>query len=344
MNEKKTTTAMLGGLLIVATLALSLTGYGYADLATEKPQIMEKASEKMQMLAQKDKNEKLGIKYSPEEYGIPYNMVFEDDGKMVVGIDAHKAIEFEKRYTEDEVKKDLETKANVEVRYYVFEPEADVWGGDARGDQIFGASIQTITLVRDDKIITSDHLDTESGDLVYAGPRGSVDCRELRIVYVQPKGERTSDAAYGRDTVRRDCDHNYVENSIKYMGNVYSVIDGTASDIRRHLVVHAAGAVTGGSTGRIIADGATVRGDGITLTKQVLANYVSTPGDSGAPVFVMAGHGSAKIIGQHVGKMCEIYRIDGYGDRSVRFCEPGHQNGIVRIFSPWPEVKNSLGI
>lgn len=187
MNTRQTTTAMLAGLLTVAALALSLTGYGYADLATEKPQIMEKASEKMQVLAQKDKDEKdRGIKYSPEEYGIPYNMVFEDDGKTVVGIDARKAIEFEKRYTADDVKNDLDTKADVEIRYYVFEPEADVRGGDAQGTPTSTTSIQTITLVKDGKIITTDHVDGEEGDVVYAGPRGSVNCREVRLVYVQP--------------------------------------------------------------------------------------------------------------------------------------------------------------
>ena len=136
----------------------------------------------------------------------------------------------------------------------------------------------------------------------------------------------------------------HIHNHLKYMSNIYTVIDGTASDIRRLLRVYAAGAVTGGSTGHIIADGATIRTDGKTLTKQVLANYDSVKGDSGAPVFVMAGQGQAKIIGQHVGKVCEVHRLDGHGERGVRFCEPGHQNGIVRVFSPWPEVKNTLGI
>jgi len=340
MNGKQTTTAMLGGMLVIAVLALSSTGAGYADLATEKPQIMEKASEKMQDLAQKDLDEERGVKYSAEEYGIPYNVVFEDGGKLVAGIDAHKAIEFEKRYTEDEVKADLETKADVEVRYYVFEPEANVRGGDATGSTTSTEIVRTITLVRDGKIITVDHWWPRVGDVLYAGPRENVNCRELRIDFVQTMPVRTSDAVYGTDQFQWGCDHNYVENSIRYNGNTYSVTDGTSSDIRRLLRVHVAGAVTGGSTGHVIADGALVRHNATTMTNQALANYASTSGDSGAPVFVTTGQGSAKIIGQHVGRICVVeFTLND----PVRFC-PDDEQSPVKVFSPWPEVKRTLGI
>ena len=342
MNAKQTTTAMLAGLLAVAVLALSSTGTGYADLATEKPQIMEKVGEKMQGLTQKDKDEReLGAKYSAEEYGIPYNLVFEDDGKLVAGIDARKAIEFEKSYTEEEVKGDLETKVDIEVRYYVFVPEANVRGGDATGSETSTAISRTITLVRDNKIITVDHGWPQVGDVLYAGPRENVNCRELRIDFVPTFSTRTSDAIYGSDQFRRGCDHNYVENSIKYRGSTYSVTDGAASDIRRNLRVYVAGAVTGGSTGHVIADGALVRYPATTMLNQVLANYASMNGDSGAPVFIKTGPGSAKIVGQHVGSMC-VVELPGF-DKPVRLCEDDDRPN-VRVFSPWHEVKRTLGI
>ena len=95
---------------------------------------MEKVGEKMRGLAQKDRDGvERGIEHTAEEYGIPYNMVFEDGGRLVVGIDARKAIEFGKRYTADEVKEDLGTTADIEVRYYVFEREAAARSGEAAG-------------------------------------------------------------------------------------------------------------------------------------------------------------------------------------------------------------------
>ena len=111
------------------------------------------------------------------------------------------------------------------------------------------------------------------------------------------------------------------------------------SDIRRHLRVYASGAVTGGSTGHITFLDASIRAHGVIMSNQVLANYASTDGDSGAPIFVKTGRDSAKIIGQHVGKICEVI-LDG---RDITFCHH-ERHRAVTVFSPWPEVKNALGI
>lgn len=344
MNRIRTTAVTLVGLLMAAALVISSAEIGNADLATEKPRIVGKIEEKMQGLIQKNIDEKeTGVKYTPEKYGMPYNLVFEDDGKVVVGIDANKAIEFEKRYGEDEIKMDLETKADLEVRYYVVMREANVRGGDALGTPTAARVDQTITLVRNGKIIATDHNERGVGDIVYAGIPGNVNCKEVRIDIAQPQtGNRTSDAVYGTDRVNRFCDHNYVENSIKYNGNIYSVSDGTAGDIRWLARIYAAGAITGGSTGYIVGTGAVVSDGTTKLINQALGTYRSQDGDSGAPVFVITGPGSAKIIGQHAGTLCYVEELDGRTE-PVRFCDY-ERDSTVKFFSTWPDVKSTLGL
>lgn len=248
MNGTHQGTAVLVGFVMALVLVLPSAGLGGADEAGEKPQVMEKIDEKMKELVKKEGDGKrTGAKYSAEEYGIPYNVVFEEDGKLVVGIDAYKAIEFNKRYGKDEVK-DLDTVEDIDIRYYVFTPEASVRGGDALGNEASATVKQTITLIRDGKIIATNHGYPEEDQIFYAGIPSNVNCKEVEIVKViSPLADRTSDAMYGRDTYNLFCGHNYHENTIRYKGNIYTVTDGAYSDMRRHLRVYASGAVTGGS-------------------------------------------------------------------------------------------------
>ena len=229
MNGTHQGTAVLVGFVMALVLVLPSAGLGGADEAGEKPQVMEKIDEKMKELVKKEGDEKrTGVKYSAEEYGIPYNVVFEEDGKLVVGIDAYKAIEFNKRYGKDEVKKDLDTVEDIDIRYYVFTPEASVRGGDALGNETSATVKQTITLIRNGKIIATNHGVPKPNQIFYAGIPGNVNCKEVQVVrVVSPYDYRTSDAMYGRDTYNFLCDHNYQENSIKYKGSVYTVSDGT---------------------------------------------------------------------------------------------------------------------
>ena len=66
----------------------------------EKDLIKDRIAEKMMSQHEKDiAEEKQGSKYAADEYGIPYNLVFEDDGKLVVGINIEKAQEFNRDYS-----------------------------------------------------------------------------------------------------------------------------------------------------------------------------------------------------------------------------------------------------
>ena len=65
-------------------------------------------------------------------------------------------------------------------------------------------------------------------------------------------------------------------------------------------------------------------------------------GDSGAPVFVKTGPGSAKIVGRHVGRICHV-GIEDLSDDLIELC-PDPEHSPVKVFSPWHEVKRTLGI
>lgn len=84
----------------------------------EKAELKALIEDKMGDLYDKDLDEKGGrAAYGAEEYGIPYNMVFEKDGTLVVGIDPDKALEFRKAYTEEDIKKDLGTDKDIDIVY-----------------------------------------------------------------------------------------------------------------------------------------------------------------------------------------------------------------------------------
>ena len=76
------------------------------------------------------------------------------------------------------------------------------------------------------------------------------------------------------------------------------------------------------------------------LNDQVVANYHSDMGDSGAPIFSLTGSNTVNLLGQHVGKFCEVDLNSGtnYG----YWCS-GNTQGLT-VFSPWDQVASNLGI
>ena len=84
--------------------------------------------------------------------------------------------------------------------------------------------------------------------------------------------------------------------------------------------------------------------DGLgVLDDQVVANYASAGGDSGAPVFTVTSGTSVKILGQHVGKFCEVDLNSGHPNPYSYWCTTTPA-GALTVFSPWPAVKTKLGI
>ncbi len=88
---------------------------------------------------------------------------------------------------------------------------------------------------------------------------------------------------------------------------------------------------------------ATVIMDGYTLVEQAIANYPSQNGDSGAPIYYNLDDDNVQLVGIHVGKGCNITHVD---DRSfaVPGCNAQNKNAIYKVFSPWENVEESLGI
>ena len=233
-------------------------------------------------------------------------LIFEKNGKLVVGLDVKKALEFNEEYSKNDVKSDLDTSLDIDVKYYIFEREANVRGGDVIAEGITSNDdAATITLVRNNKIITTGN-GFDKNQILIAGISGEVGCREIRITYNPHSNPQGADASYGIDTSNSACDHNYINNPIHHNGRHYSVIDGTARDIGLNDFIRMVGKTTPTSSGYILDTDVTVKDSRGVLDNQVVANYPSDKGDSGAPIFKRTGPSTAKIIGQHVGKFCEV--------------------------------------
>ena len=82
-------------------------------------------------------------------------------------------------------------------------------------------------------------------------------------------------------------------------------------------------------------------GTSYILREQSVSNYPSEPGDSGSPVFINNGDGTGKMLGMVVAMSCEII-ID-----EIPVNDQNEYNNCYRnykIFSPWENIKQSLGI
>lgn len=116
MHMNKGNAALIMSLVCVSIASTATVGFSEAAMQEEQEKAELKAliEDKMGDLYDKDLDEKGGrAAYGAEEYGIPYNMVFEKDGTLVVGIDPDKALEFRKAYTEEDIKKDLGTDKDI---------------------------------------------------------------------------------------------------------------------------------------------------------------------------------------------------------------------------------------
>lgn len=306
----------------------------------EKKLIKAKLKEKITELSKKDHAQKSsGMNYTADEYGIPYNMAYEDgDGRLVVGIDAKKAIEFQRQYSEKDVKADLNTDVELDVRYYIFQRQADIRGGDAMAHN---GNLSTITVIKNGKIVTTGHA-FEKGDIVIVGLAGGVGCQEVKIVKDDNKNNDYADASYGTDTnANPGCNNNYLNDTIHYNGRYYDVVYGTAGDIVKNKAIKIAGAKTT-SSGHILDTDSTVKFDGgLVLNDQAIGNYASTQGDSGAPIFSINSQSSVTLLGQHVGWACEI---DLHSGTQYGYWCNANQSSKLKIFSPWDQVATHLGI
>lgn len=333
MTTKTIKTVLFASLLVAMILPFSGINFADAKQADDKSLVKEKIKDKMNKQADKDKQEKSdNKKFTSEEYGIPYNLFFEENGKLVVGIDAGKAIEFKKQYSEDDVKADLDSAMDLDVRYYGIDLQDSIRGGSYAKDN--GVE-STITVVKNNKIIVSGHT-VALNNVVHAKAPSGTYCQEVKITKDNNYSGAYADAAYGIDTTVTGCGHSYINDSVNYNGQNYSVTYGVANDIVLNQQIYKSG-INAHTSGYILDVDVTAKPDGIVLNDQVVGNYQSWPGDSGAPIITITG-GAAKLIGQHVGKACEVDLNSGtnYG----YWCNGS--DGLT-IFSPWDQVATHLG-
>lgn len=335
LNTKAIKTVLFAGLIMTLMIPVAGMNVAEAEKTTEKSLIKEKIKEKMNKLVDKDKKEKdTTKKHSSDEYGIPYNLIFEEDGKLVVGIDAGKSIEFKKKYSKEDVQQDLDTSLDLDVRYYGFDRQSNIRGGHELRD----SQDATITVVKNNKIVTTGHA-FSLNDVVKAKLPGGAYCKEVKITKDSNYSGAYADAAYGVDIYNSSCDHSYINNSITYNGKSYSVSYGTASDITLNKFIRMSG-INVQSSGYILDTDVTVRDSQGVLNDQVVGSYASYVGDSGAPIFSITGSSTAKLLGQHVGKFCEVDLNSGM---NFGYWCSGSSDGLT-IFSPWDQVASHLGI
>ncbi len=345
---------LFAGIIGMMIMSCSMMDFVEAKQIDEKSLVKEKIKDKMVEQTDKDqKMENTSKKYTSDEYGIPYNLFYEDnDGNFIVGIDIEKALGFEKEYSIDEIKSDLGTESDsIKIQYYGFDRETalntNVYGGNLIKKSLGGNNYEdsTITLVRDGKIILTGHIeDVIVGSTLYIVCGTANEICNTTVKKNPSSSRQIADSAYATTTHQL---LNLQENKIKYGSHTYSVIDGTISDITKYGAVKMSG-ITTRSSGYILDTSATVKDVGGVLDDQVIASYRSGDGDSGAPVFKMVG-GDAKILGQHVGKFCKVDLNSNY--RYGQWCtnldsrgNPIDNTGALTVFTPWHAVKSNLGI
>ncbi len=324
---------------LIAAMILPFSGMDFAEAkqVDEKSLVKEKIKDKMREQTNKDQKAKNTDKRytTSDEYGIPYKLIFEDNGKLVVGIDAVKATEFNEKYSNDNVRSDLNTDVDLEVRYFEFEREANIRGGDS----LVANKEATVTIVKNNKIITTGHA-YALNDIVAAGVTGTtIACNEVKITKDNNYNGAYADAAYGVDTYNSQCDNAYINDSIHFNGRNYAVTYGTSSDITLNKFIRIAGFHTT-SSGYILDTDVTIKDPDGILNDQAIGSYSSTSGDSGAPIFTLTGTSSAKLLGQHVGRACEVDLNSG--TNYAYWCN-GNAGGL-KYFSPWDQVATHLGI
>ena len=132
-------------------------------------------------------------------------------------------------------------------------------------------------------------------------------------------------------------------------GTLIDVVHGTTENLGK-VPVHIYGKFTNDG-GSIVYTNATINSDNARpLTDQVIANYDSVPGDSGAPI-ITVDNGINKLVGIHKGGGCMFTAhldthdvIHNYAAASSLCGNNLSNSEYFKVFSPWQNVKNVLQI
>ena len=141
-------------------------------------------------------------------------------------------------------------------------------------------------------------------------------------------------------------------------GTIVDLVQGSAANLTKHDTIHMFG-IKNNSNGTLLYTNATVSTydnfhTSITMKNQLIGNYTSEGGDSGAPVVVF-DDSTAHIVGIHNGIACEFteagvdkpfsidLRRDENNDEYCRFSfEP--EATYYKTFGSWDSVKDEFNI
>jgi len=105
------------------------------------------------------------------------------------------------------------------------------------------------------------------------------------------------------------------------------------------------------SAGNILYADVTIKhapqGDSIIKTGQVIAEYWSQYGDSGAPITHTDTSGNTKLLGIHVGRAYQLF-LEPSGravyEGNVAAANPAAGSASFAVFSPWENISRDLGV
>ncbi|MGH8779296.1 hypothetical protein [Paraburkholderia sp.] len=187
--------------------------------------------------------------------------------------------------------------------------------------------------------VTCGHVAVCAGVNVYQPRQSSVnDWRAGSVIAVSGyAGNANSDSAFVAGTTA------IAERAIWRSSNSNYTIDAIYDAPAPGIAVSMQGASnqTALRSGVISARNVTVTFDdhGV-LTNQLLANYLSSSGDSGAPVFHIAGETLVYMIGLNVGAT-----LPGYVQPPPNTQQwPPAENGTYAVISPWMSVERDLNL
>jgi len=105
------------------------------------------------------------------------------------------------------------------------------------------------------------------------------------------------------------------------------------------------------SAGNILYADVTIKhapqGNSIIKTGQVIAEYWSQSGDSGAPITHTDTSGNTKLLGIHVGRAYQLF-LEPSGravyEGNVAAANPAAGSASFAVFSPWENISRDLGV
>lgn len=333
MTYKTTKTLKISLLLLTVTVVLTSTFVAKDSFAVQDNTTIADQKTK-NLLAQEKLNQKMEARDLTD---IPLVMSYLDgNGKVVVVVDKdgkETKAEYTKRI-HDIVGND----ADVSVNMGYFKREAcssltadcdPLYGGiKVLGSQYGSLTIGATDTAGTHGFVTSGHIAGTVGTNIFQG--GTTQSFKVGAVKTNPSlNNRYSDAAF----VDHNTGNEALTNKIFKTSSTFYTVTATGTPVyQTH--VQKTGYFSGETDGYVIGTNLTLYDPQYgVLRDQIAANYASSNGDSGAPVYSYSpSAGSVTLYGIHIGKGCLINQ------------NPCPDQQVVTAFSKWSNVQSELSL